>query len=105
MNKDVKYMVKIYETKKYDWMGYEIGKNCKLTRHHIFKRVYGGEDKISNYALLTEVSHEYLHNLEKTNHEEYLMLNELFQELNNSFMPPNEDYYQKVEKVLKRVKK
>lgn len=105
MNKDIKEMLKIYQTKDYDWLGYEINKKNKLTRHHIFKKVYGGVDNITNYALLVEKSHELLHKLEKTNHKSYLELNQLFKELNDSLMPPTEEYYQKVEKVLKKVKK
>ena len=58
-------MLKIYRTKKVDWMGFAVTKNCPLTRHHIFKRVYGGENNISNYALLIQKSHELLHKLEK----------------------------------------
>ena len=36
-------MLEIYQTKKIDWMGYQVTRNCKLTRHHIFKKVYGGD--------------------------------------------------------------
>ena len=48
MNSDVKIMLKIYRTKKVDWMGCAVTKNCPLTRHRIYKRVYGGENNISN---------------------------------------------------------
>lgn len=95
----------IYQTYKYDWLGYEIEKNCKITKHHIFKKVYGGENNIKNYALLITASHEYLHSLERTNHHEYIELNKLFQELNDSFAPPTKEYYEKVEKILKKVRK
>ena len=78
MNYEVKLMLKIYKTTKKDWMGYKICKNCTLTKHHIFKKVYGGPNDISNYALLTEKSHQYLHYLEKHNHQAYLELNVLF---------------------------
>ena len=102
MNSDVKIMLKIYRTKKVDWMGFAVTKNCPLTRHHIFKRVYGGEDNISNYALLIQKSHELLHKLEKIDHNAYLELNELFLELNRSMQPPDKEYYKKVGRVLKR---
>lgn len=104
MNNDVKVMLRIYKTKEFDWMGYKTCKNCKLTRHHIFKKVYGGKNDISNYALLIEKSHELLHKLEKTDHKAYLELNELFKALNDSLAPPTEEYYIKVNKVLKRAK-
>ena len=47
-------MLNIYKTKERDWMGYKIYRNTPLTRHHIFKKVYGGDNNISNYALLIE---------------------------------------------------
>lgn len=95
-------MLEIYQTKKIDWMGYQITRNCKLTRHHIFKKVYGGEDNISNYALLIEKSHELLHKLERVDHQAYLELNILFKELNDSLAPPTDEYYEKVKKILRR---
>lgn len=105
MNKDVKIMLKIYKTKERDWLGYKIYRNTPLTRHHIFKRVYGGANDISNYALLIEKSHEDLHRIEKIDLQAYNELNNLFRELNESMQPPNEEYYQNIGKILKRVKK
>lgn len=102
MNHDVKMMLDIYHTDKKDWMGYDITDNCEITRHHIWKKVYGGDNNISNYALLIHKSHELLHKLEKIDHNAYLELNELFLELNRSMQPPDEEYYKKVDKVLKR---
>ena len=104
MNKDVKIMLKIYKTKKKDWLGYKVCKNCKLTRHHIFKKVYGGASDISNYALLIEKSHEYLHLLEQKDHNTFIELSKLFRELNDTMSPPTEEYYEKVRNVLKRTK-
>lgn len=86
-------------------MGYKIYRNTPLTRHHIFKKVYGGINDISNYALLTEQSHEDLHRIEKIDLKAYIELNNLFRELNKSMQPPNEEYYDKVNTILKRVKK
>lgn len=97
-------MLKIYKTSKKDWMGYRVCKNCKLTRHHIFKSVYGGASDISNYALLIPIAHEYLHQLEFKDHEAYIELNNLFRELNDSLAPPTPEYYKKVNKVLKKAK-
>ena len=98
-------MLKIYKTKERDWLGYKIYRNIPLTRHHIFKRVYGGANDISNYALLIEKSHEDLHRIEKIDLQAYNELNNLFRQLNESMQPPNEEYYQNIGKILKRVKK
>ena len=104
MNQDVKIMVRLYQTKDKDWMGYKICKNCKLTRHHIFKKVYGGHSDISNYALLVQKSHEYLHILEQKDHKAFIELSNLFRELNESLSPPTEEYYEKVNKILERTR-
>lgn len=102
MNNDVKAMLRIYQTKDVDWMGFKICKNCKITRHHIFKKVYGGPSDISNYALLVQKAHEYLHLLEQKDHEAFIELSTLFRELNDSLAPPTEEYYEKINKILKR---
>ena len=104
MSNDVKTMLRIYKTKDVDWLGYKVCKNCRLTRHHIFKAVYGGASDISNYALLIDKSHQYLHLLEHKDHQAYIELTNLFRELNNSLAPPTEEYYEKVEKILKRTR-
>ena len=97
-------MLKIYQTKDKDWLGYPIYKNTPLTRHHIFKYVYGGACDISNYALLIQVSHEYLHKIEHIDREAYNEIACLFRELNESMQPPTEEYYDNINKILKRVR-
>ncbi len=105
MNQDIELMIKIYNTNKVDWLGYEINSPSDLTRHHIIKKEKGGIDDINNYALLTTNSHRLLHLLEDNYNNSYIRLNELFKELNNSKKPPNSDYYKNVNIILKRVKK
>lgn len=104
MNNDIRLMLKIYKTKNIDWMGSPVCTKKELTRHHIFKAVYGGASHISNYALLTKKSHQFLHLLEYKNHKKYLELNNLFKELNESLAPPTEEYYIKINKVLRKSK-
>lgn len=104
MNQDIRLMIRIYQTKDIDWMGYKICKRNKLTKHHIFKKVYGGPNDISNYALLVQKSHMYLHLLEQKDHEVFLELSKLFRELNDSLSPPTEEYYKKINKVLKKTR-
>ena len=105
MNEDIKLMMKIYGTYEYDWLGDPFESESELTRHHIEKRENGGENDISNYALLTKKSHIFLHYLEDNYNKEYKYINSLFIELNNSKMPPSEEYYNNIFSVLKRVKK
>ena len=105
MNSDIEFMMKIYNTYDIDWMGDEIKSPSSLTRHHIIKREDGGENGISNYALLTNNSHHLMHYMEENNYKAYCELNSLFLELNRSMMPPTAEYYERVKSIIKKVKK
>ena len=48
----------------------------KLTRHHIIKKEYGGEDTVDNLALLYGKIHQWLHSLEKSDKELFYLINE-----------------------------
>lgn len=101
MNYDVRMMIEIYATTEFDWLGDIITDINKLTRHHIVKKEEGGENGISNYALLTPKSHRLMNMLEEQEPETYEKLNNLFLELNRSIQPPKEEYYQKIRHILK----
>ena len=105
MNEDIDYMIKLYKTTDLDWMGDKINNPCDLTRHHIIKKQYNGEDSISNYALLTTYSHHLIHYFEIQYNKEYNMLNDLFIELNKSKKEPTKEYYENVLLIIKRIKK
>lgn len=104
-NQDIEFMARIYNTYEVDWLGDEINSVSDLTRHHIVKRENGGENGISNYALLTRSSHSFIHYLEDNYRKEYEYLNSLFLSLNRSLAPPTSEYYEEVRKVVKSVKK
>lgn len=105
MQSDIKLMVKIYNTYDLDWMGDEVKNVEFLTKHHIIKKEDGGLNDISNYALLTNRSHQLIHYLEENDYKTYCELNALFKKLNLTLAPPTEEYYEKVRSILKRVKK
>lgn len=105
MNVDVELMMRIYGTYEYDWMGYPFSDPSELSRHHIVKKQYDGENGVSNYALLTKTSHIFLHYMEDNYNKEYNQLNELFLELNRSLKPPTQEYYERVHKIVKSVRK
>jgi len=105
MNQDIELMIKIYNTNKVDWLGYEINSPSDLTRHHIIKKEKGGEDNINNYALLTKESHILLHFMENSYNAAYIKLQQLFIELNKSMKEPKLEYYNEVNKILKKIKK
>ena len=97
--------MKIYNTYEVDWMGQPFKSPSDLTRHHIIKREDGGENDISNYALLTHESHALLHYLEVNNYEAYVSLNSMFLELNRSVCPPTAEYFKIVRAIVKKAKK
>ena len=101
MNYDVRMMIEIYATTEYDWLGDIITDINKLTRHHIIKKEDGGENGISNYALLTPKSHHLINMLEEQEPETFNKLNNMFLELNRSIQPPKEEYYDKIRHILK----
>ena len=105
MNQDIEIMQKIYGTYELDWMGDKINYPSDLTRHHIIKKENDGDNDISNYALLTKSSHSLLHFLESNYNSDYKLLNELFLELNRSESVPNNEYYDKIRLIMKKVKK
>lgn len=105
MNDDIKVMLQIYGDNGIDWLGYSYNDASELTRHHIVKKQYNGQDDISNYALLTHASHMFLHYMEEKYNKEYTYLNSRFLELNRSQKPPTIEYYEDVKKIMKRIRK
>ena len=105
MNDDIREMINIYNTYDYDWMGDKINNPSDLTRHHIVKRQYDGESSLNNYALLTENSHHLIHYLEINYNKEYNYINELLLKLNRSGLPPDEEYYNEMNSIMKKVRK
>ena len=103
MNSETKLMIKTYETNELDWMGDKIKSPSDLTVHHIIKKEHGGENKASNYALLSQNSHRLLHYFEQYYPKEYNELNNMFLALNRSGKPPNVEYYKAVRAIVKRL--
>ena len=105
MNEDIEEMINIYDTRKIDWIGDSIKTLSDLTRHHIVKKQYGGDNSVNNYALLTTSSHHFIHEIETKYNKEYIYINNLFMDLNESKNPPDKDYYDKILPVIKRIRK
>ena len=76
-----------------------------LTFHHILEKRNGGKEIWENGALLSSTSHQYLNHLDYHYNKIYKELNGLFHELNRTYAPPTDDYYEEVNYVLTKVKK
>lgn len=74
-----------------------------MTYHHILERRNGGLVTWENGALLGCSSHNYLNMLDYNYHNIYEELNGLFHELNKTYAPPTESYYDEVQRVLRKV--
>lgn len=101
-------MFKIYGKPTVDWMGFKVTKKNHLTYHHIKEERNGGPETIENGALLTIKAHQLLHQLERTNKEEYDDYQYWFRIINDMKQAPTEEVmgimYSKRKKLLNDIK-
>lgn len=97
-------MISIYGN--YCWLNDMWVPNKKdiMTFHHIIEKRNGGKTIWENGALLGSSSHNFLNYLDYKYHKIYNELNWLFFELNKTYSPPTEDYYDEVKFVLSKIK-
>ena len=101
MKKITREMIKIYKPLGYDWLNYKVTQSNPLTFHHIVKKSDGGEEEITNGALITEIGHQYLHIIEGREVETYLLLNKMFQLINNQKAAPTQEQRELIEYILR----
>ena len=70
-----------------DWLNYRLIKK-DVTFHHIQKKSDGGKLEISNGALLTTISHQYLHLIECKDVDTYNAINKIFKYINQQRCEP-----------------
>lgn len=87
-----------------DWMDYKIVRVSDLTFHHIKEKRIGGQRILSNGAILMRTAHNYLNYLDYEYHKIYKELNCLFKELNMTMKPPEDNYYNELHYILKKVR-
>lgn len=93
-------ITKIYKVKNYDWMNYKVVKDNKLTYHHIKEKRHGGCKTINNGAPLTENAHQYLNLIENKDEKLYLILNKMFELINQGHKPITLEQRMIIEEVL-----
>ena len=103
MNNVLKELIKIYEPGDTDWMMDKTSRKNPFTYHHIKEKRNKGDKTLENGAILTKRSHAYLNYLYHTQKGNYNNLNTMFQELNDSKMPPTEEYFDKVLALLEKI--
>ncbi len=76
----------------------------RLTGHHIVPVRDHGKTTWDNIALLSRKQHDLFNMIELYNPKIAKDLNGLFKELNMTMAPPQDDYYEEVHKVLRKVR-
>lgn len=88
MKNVTKLIIRIYNVKKIDWMGYKVSKDNPYTYHHLKKKEYGGKEDLKNGAILTDIAHKYLHIIESRDKELYNLLNNVLWQINEQGFSP-----------------
>lgn len=102
--KDVtRELIRIYEPKEIDWMGYQYLNNNQLSFHHIQKKEHGGLYIINNGALLRrDTSHEYLHIIEYKDLDMYIYINNILQSINDQGFKPTKRQLLAIKAILEQ---
>jgi len=81
----------------YDWLGFKVTEDNYITGHHIVSRCDGGEDSVDNMALLSLLSHRYLHEvIEQYDIDTFNKINDILKNICISRREPNESEYQNI---------
>lgn len=104
MRKVLVEMLEIYKPNGRDWLDYEMTRKNPYTYHHIKEKRNGGQETISNGAIITKYAHIYLNHLDVMYHRIYEELNHMFKELNMTYQPPTEEYYEEIHHILRKVR-
>ena len=100
MKEVLRQMLRIYKpVSQMDWLNYKLKKE-DVTFHHIKKREDGGKKSIDNGCILMPNSHSYLHLIECLDINTYILLNEIFKEVNGQMCEPTMEQRQIIDKIL-----
>lgn len=91
MNTVLCQLIKIFDAKHIDWMGYKVTKKNPYTYHHILERRHGGKLTIDNGAILTRDAHDHLNYLEAYVPEAYDDWQRFFRYINAKKTPLSKD--------------
>ena len=101
MKNVTKLIIRIYNVKKIDWMGYKVSKDNPYTYHHLKKKEYGGKEDLKNGAILTDIAHKYLHIIESRDKELYDLLNNVLWQINEQGFAPLERQLLAIDYILR----
>lgn len=100
MKEIVKVMIKIWDMNTMDWMGFDNLERYSF--HHLTKKSDGGEQIISNGAILHQnSSHPYLHTIEYYDLDKYIFINNILKAINEQKTMPSIEQLKQIKLVLK----
>ena len=100
MKEIVKVMIKIWDMNTMDWLGYDNLERYSF--HHLTKKSDGGQQIISNGAILhQESSHPYLHTIEYYDLDKYIFINNILRQINDQKCMPSTEQLKQIKLVLK----
>ena len=82
-----------------DWLGYDNFE--RYSYHHLIKKCNGGEQIISNGAILHQNSHSYLHTIEIYDLDRYIFLNGILKTINEQMTMPSIEQLKQIKLALK----
>ena len=100
---NLKLMIKKYRPDGIDWMNFVLTRKNPYTFHHIVSKSDGGEDVVSNGAILTRRAHDLLHILEYACPDAYIDLQNVFVKINESKHPISCDLLDEIDEILYNV--
>jgi len=105
MNNTLNYLLILFNIKKenieYDWMGFKITEENYISTHHIEDISYGGEDSLDNLAILSCLSHRYLHEqIQYDDIDIYNKINNELRKINKNRKYPTMEEIQTIKELL-----
>ena len=90
----------IFNPDGFDWMNIRLTKDNDYTYHHIEEVKKGGKTTVENGAILTEISHRFLHILEAYCPKAYNDLQNVFMTINARMEPPSFELMKEIDQIL-----
>ena len=105
MNYNLNLLCVLFNIKKeeieYDWMGFKITEENYVSAHHMDDICFGGEDSLDNLAILSCLSHRYLHEqIQKDDIDIYNRINNELKKMNKRRKYPTMEEIQTIRDIL-----
>lgn len=105
MNNTLNYLLILFNVKKenieYDWMGFKITEENYISTHYIEEISYGGDDSLDNLAVLSCLSHRYLHEqIQYDDIDIYNKINNELRKINKNRKYPTMEEIQTIKELL-----